>query len=124
MNKSKKTGMTLIEIMVAILLVVVLVGGVASVLSYSGSAVVRQGNARMVMEIVDEALERIRATDFDALANSTRSVTRDGNTYAVSTSVLALPSPAPRKEATIQVTYREQVISVKTIVIQGFAIQN
>ena len=124
MSKSKKTGMTLIEIMVAILLVVVLVGGVASVLTYSGSAVVRQGNSRIVMEIVDEALELVRAADFDSLVDSAGPVTRDGNTYAVSTSVLALNSPAPRKEVTIQVTYREQVISVKTIVIRGFAIQN
>lgn len=110
--------------MVAILVLVILVIGSAAVLARAGVAVAAQGNSRAVMELLNDVVEELHSGDYLAISDSSEQMVRDGNTYTVDTAVTALNDPAPHKEVSVQVAYRDQVISTKTIVIRGFGILN
>lgn len=66
-RKKKKSGFSLVEIMVAMLLLLVLVIAGAMVLYTTGADVQVYGNKRVALELARTQLEALLAQDYDAL---------------------------------------------------------
>ena len=60
-KKKSKSGFSLIEVLMAVLIIVVLAIGGSAVLSQTGSSVIIQGHKRVALEIANQRLELARS---------------------------------------------------------------
>ena len=121
-SMSNKSGFTLVEIILTILVLVILVVGTAAMMSRAGVNIARQANSRIVMDLVNDQLEAAVGGDFDAIVDWAGTVVRDGNSYAVTTTVTELSTPSSRKVVHVEVAYNRQIIEGETVVIYGLGI--
>lgn len=86
MKPKNKSGFSLVEVMVAALILVVLVIGGAALLAHAGSNVQVVGNKRVALERARTRMEQLRATDYmvlreRAVAAGNREITTTSETY-------------------------------------------
>ena len=123
-NTKNKGGFSLIEILVAMLVLVVLTIAAAAMLAYTGTAVMVQSNSSTAMQVINETLENIDNLDYSSVSTTSTDYTRNGITYTAQTQVTRVSSPLDYKNISIQVQYRGQTFTANTYVIKGFGIQN
>ena len=121
-NKKRKMGFTLVEIMVAIVILLVLVLGVANVLYQVGGTVHVQGNTRMAMDAVDDLLEAVTSQDQGSLSDFSTNIVKNGVTYSVQATVV--DDSAIRSTVNISISYKNQSIQADTVAIAGVGIIN
>jgi prepilin-type N-terminal cleavage/methylation domain-containing protein len=63
-----KSGFTMVEIMLTIVLVLILVLGGGAVVHQTGSRVVHEGNKRVAIEIANLRMEMVRAQNYDLIS--------------------------------------------------------
>jgi prepilin-type N-terminal cleavage/methylation domain-containing protein len=68
MKSKHKSGFTLVEVLVASLIIVILVIGGAAALYHTGSNVISQGNKRIALEIASQRLELAKANTYTDIA--------------------------------------------------------
>jgi len=73
--------MTLVEVMVAAMVLFVVVWGTVAFLVSARTTVERAGQERTAAEIAADQLERARAAGYGALTNGTANVVLDGTSY-------------------------------------------
>ena len=127
-KKKNKSGFSLIEVMVAILVLVVLVIGSAAVVSQTGGGLQAQAHSRDAMELVNEIMESAQSADYSSVAAGTNAFTRNGISYTVFTTVtevtLTVETNSPlRKKVAINLSYDGRDISADFVLIPAFQIQ-
>ena len=80
-KRRRDEGMTLIEVLMAALILAVVVFGAVAFMMSGRSTVERAGKERMAVEIASERLERARAGGYDAIAAGEDEIVVDGTTY-------------------------------------------
>lgn len=128
MKIKNKSGFSLIEIMVAVLLLTVLALGGAAILYQTGGSIQVQGNKRIAIEMVNELLEVAQNADYISFADYETTRTYNGVTYTLYTDItvitnLAVSPIGMRRDVLVRLAYKGEEISVNSIVIQGLGIQ-
>lgn len=127
-KKKNKSGFSLIEVMVAILVLVVLVIGSAAVVSQTGVGLQEQAHSRDAMELVNEIMETAQSANYSSVASSTNAYTRNDISYTVSTTVNEFTSTVEsnsvvRKKVAINISYDGRDISADFVLIPAYQIQ-
>ena len=105
-------GFTLLEIMIAFVLMMIVTLGVASLFVYATNYNSGAYDRTLAHAVAQQQMERIRRTDFDSLVTPTQpepDITSGGRTYGVVTTVCAdaaagCGGSATLKKITIQIT--------------------
>ncbi|MCF7864074.1 MAG: prepilin-type N-terminal cleavage/methylation domain-containing protein, partial [Kiritimatiellales bacterium] len=114
MKSKNKSGFSLIEVMVAALLLAVLAIGGAAVMYQTGGNIQIQGNKRIALELANEVLERYQSMEYkDIPASDTDTISVDGIPHSVTVNSTKehFPSPSPSvadeyKQIEVRVSYR------------------
>lgn len=136
-KKKNKSGFSLIEIMLSILILALLALGGSAILFRTGASVQVQGTNRVVSELVNSFLEEQQTKAFDLdtyvqLSGFSTNLVLDGISYPVDVAVSnvlvevydsGVVAYASQKEITISTVFRGQSIQVSSTVIPSVGIQ-
>ncbi len=118
--------MSLIEIMVAMVVLAVVVIGGGALLYNTGGAVQKDGNRRVAVELVNTLLEQAKETEYLQLGDSTTNITINGIIYAATTAVQVIDNPvlpvADVKKFTVSTTYRDDPVFAESIIIPDIGV--
>ena len=104
---SRSAGFSLVEVMLAALILVVLALGGGAILRQSGSTVAIQKNKRVAIEIANRQLERLRTAPSLSVGSFETTAPINGQSRRVLASVVDVGNSArPLKQVTVQVEYR------------------
>ncbi len=106
-----RAGFSLIEVMVAMLVLTVLTLGGAAALFHSSRIIAHQNHRRVALEVANQHIEQLRTTAFHMVPTGTRETTAmvNGWTRKVITVVTETGSPSrPLKEVVVQVQYQAE----------------
>jgi Tfp pilus assembly protein PilV len=128
MTKNVKSGFSLIEIMVAILVLIVIVMGSAAMIYQTGGSVQKSGNSRVAAEIVNDVLERARIIGYGNLVGSSTNLIVNGIPFTVQTIVTSTNHPDPEmtsvgmEDVVTRITYGGFEISLESTVFNDLGI--
>lgn len=106
-NNKRRAGFSLVEVMLAALILVVLALGGGAILQHSGSTVAIQQNKRVAIEAASRQLEQLRTVSTLAAGTFDSTAVINGQTRQVTTIVEDVGnSTRPLKRVTVQVEYR------------------
>ena len=131
MKTKNKSGFSLVEIMVAALLLAVLAIGGAAVMYQTGGNIQIQGNKRIALELANEVLERYQSIEYSDIPSSdTDTISVDGIAHlvAINSTIEHFPSPSPSvadeyKQIEVRVSYRsglDNVVVIDSIIVHPY----
>ncbi len=123
MKAKIKSGFSLIEVAIAMLVLVVVMLGGAAMLTRTGVSIWTQGKSRIAIEIVNQELEIASGNDFNSLASTSKTITRNGVNYLVQTVVTDILSGF-QKQIDVSVSWQNESVSGTTLTIRQLSIMN
>jgi prepilin-type N-terminal cleavage/methylation domain-containing protein len=111
-TKDRRRGVTLIEVMLAVLILVIALIGTSSTYVTGRQYIVNQRYYRTAAQLASQKLEGLKATGYDLIgdANAVEQLSIDGLTYQrrTQTQLTATPTaevPKPCKKATVTIVW-------------------